>query len=180
MGNDVYRAVVDYAFGSGDRGLTLVGRDESGTARELRLSRYGEIDRWSETTGQALRPGRPADFLGRPLSPDDLRGCFECHTTQPDAAQLRTGPEPAVRGIGCEQCHGPGGHHLAAVEARLDDLAIARRTTGKQARSSRSAPAATARAGSKSSGTTRPRLASRPPPSHGAAAIPRAPAFSTV
>jgi tetratricopeptide (TPR) repeat protein len=131
VGNDVYRAVVEYAFGSGDRGLTLVGRDESETARELRLSRYGEIDRWSETTGQALRPGRPADFLGRPLSADDLRGCFECHTTQPDAAQSRTGPEPAARGIGCEQCHGPGGHHLAAVEAKLDDLAIARAHHGK-------------------------------------------------
>ena len=30
----------------------------------------------------------------------------------------------ADRGIGCERCHGPGGNHLRAIEAKLPDLAI--------------------------------------------------------
>ena len=38
----VFKAVVDYAFGSGDRGKTLVGHDASGTVLELRLSIYRE------------------------------------------------------------------------------------------------------------------------------------------
>ena len=45
----VYRAVVDYAFGSGDRGLTLVGRDEAGRARELRFSYYADGSAWDLT-----------------------------------------------------------------------------------------------------------------------------------
>ena len=38
----VFKAVVDYAFGSGDRGKTLVGHDDSGHMFELRLSVYHE------------------------------------------------------------------------------------------------------------------------------------------
>ena len=38
----VFKAVVDYAFGSGDRGKTLVGHDDSGRMYELRLSVYHE------------------------------------------------------------------------------------------------------------------------------------------
>src|SRR5205814_251140 len=33
--------------------------------------------------------------------------------------------EAADHAIGCERCHGPGGHHVAAVDAGLSDLAIA-------------------------------------------------------
>ena len=35
VGNQVYSAIVEYALGSGDRGLTLVGRGEKGRAFEL-------------------------------------------------------------------------------------------------------------------------------------------------
>lgn len=125
-GSDLFQAVIIYAFGSGDRGLTLVGKDSSGADRELRLSRYAEPHGWQVTSGQTGKPGTKADFLGRPLSENDLRGCFGCHTTQPDAALANTGPTAKDRSIGCEQCHGPGGNHLLAVEAKLPEMAIAR------------------------------------------------------
>ena len=121
----LYRAVVDYAFGSGDRGLTLVGRDARGRPCELRLSRYADPSGWDVTNGQDARPGHAEGYLGKVLSSDQARRCLDCHTTDPRSARDRTGPTASDRAIGCERCHGPGGHHQAAVENGLPDLAIA-------------------------------------------------------
>jgi tetratricopeptide (TPR) repeat protein len=132
----VFHAVVDYAFGSGDHGLTLIGHDEKSQPRELRLSRYLDQARtlWDVTSGHAERPQTPAGYLGRLLSADALRHCFECHVTDPRAVQEGTSPLADDRGIGCEQCHGPGGNHELAVKAQLPDLAIARPTLASGAR----------------------------------------------
>lgn len=119
------RAVVDYAFGSGDRGLTLVGHDDQGRSRELRLSRYAEMNGWDVTNGQDAHPS-PADrYLGKLLTADLTRRCLDCHTTDARAARLKTGPTATDHAIGCERCHGPGGHHAMAVDQGLPDLAIA-------------------------------------------------------
>ena len=129
----VYRAIVDYAFGSGDRGLTLVGHNENGRALECRLSFYPDGVGWDVTSGQSLEPDLPAaSYSGRDLSVDDLRHCLECHTTNARSIRTGSGPESRDRAIGCEKCHGPGGHHLRVVSApnfspgRDIDLAIAR------------------------------------------------------
>jgi tetratricopeptide (TPR) repeat protein len=130
-----FSAIVQYALGSGDRGLTLVGRDEQGQVRELRLSRYadaadtgsrsGSGSGWDVTTGQPAHPGSPEDCLGRPLSADSMFVCLSCHTTDARAARDKLGSTVADHGIGCERCHGPGGHHATAAELGLPDLAIA-------------------------------------------------------
>ncbi len=122
----IERAVVEYAFGSGDRGRTFVGTDEAGRARELRLSQYEGGSLWDVTTGQSRDPSDPHDLLGRPVGADELRRCLDCHTTRTALDRGRPAPEGADRGIGCERCHGPGGHHLAAVAGGLPDPAIAR------------------------------------------------------
>jgi hypothetical protein len=122
----LYRTVVAYAFGSGDRGLTPVGRDDEGSWCELRMSRYADGPTWDVTTGHDRTPTAPAEWLGKTLSADELRRCVDCHTTAPRAARADAGPLAADHGIGCERCHGPGGHHLKAVAAGLADLAIAR------------------------------------------------------
>ncbi len=137
-GGKVFEAVVQYAFGSGDRGLTPVGRDAHGQAYELRLSDYPEahgngaggqsVARWDVTSGHPTAPGRPEEYLGQPLTEDLVRRCLFCHVTDLRAAVENTGPCASDRGIGCERCHGPGGNHLLAVEAKLVDIdpAIAR------------------------------------------------------
>jgi tetratricopeptide (TPR) repeat protein len=117
-------ALVDYIFGSGHRGLTLVGHDERGRERELRLSHYADGPAWDVTTGHPAKPPQHEGYLGRFLSVDDLYGCLFCHTTVARSAHDRHGPEAADRGIGCERCHGPGGNHLKAVATRSSDLAI--------------------------------------------------------
>jgi tetratricopeptide (TPR) repeat protein len=121
----IYRAVVAYALGSGDRGLTMIGRDDAGEARVFRISQYaGSI--WDLT----LHAKPPTDddagsILGRRLPPDAEAKCVDCHVTSFHAARDRGAPEARDRGIGCERCHGPGGNHLLAVESRFEDMAIA-------------------------------------------------------
>jgi hypothetical protein len=116
------------AIGSGDRGITPVGRGMDGRFRELRLSRYGDTGGWDVTAGQLARPESTSseDLLGRFLSADDVRKCLGCHVTDFRAARDQTGPLAKETGIGCERCHGPGGNHVLAVAAEFSDLAIAR------------------------------------------------------
>jgi hypothetical protein len=121
-----YRALVAYAFGSGDRGLTPVGRDEQRRWRELRMSRFADGRVWDLTSGHDLAPAAPSEWLGKTLSADELRRCIGCHATALRAERADAGPFGAEGGIGCERCHGPGGNHVNAVAAGLADLAIAR------------------------------------------------------
>jgi hypothetical protein len=129
----VFEVVVDYAFGSGDRGLTPVGHDADGRSLECRLSFYPDQAAWDVTSGQPLDADQPAaTYAGRALTSDALRNCMDCHTTNPRSILTATGPESSDRAIGCEKCHGPGGNHLKVVSspdfsAGDDvDLAIAR------------------------------------------------------
>ncbi len=123
---ETYHALVDYAFGSGDQGLTFVGHDQSGRARELRLSYYGDGATWDVTSGQLSQRPTGENFLGKRLSADDVYSCLFCHTTVARSARDQRPPLAADRGIGCERCHGPGGNHLEAVALKFSDRAIAR------------------------------------------------------
>ncbi len=124
----IVRTVIDYAFGSGDRGLTLVGHNDKNHLFESRLSYYSSAGGWDVTSGQSARPDQPASSQGSLLNLDVVRRCILCHQTNPMAVLTTMGPEAADPAIGCERCHGPGGHHLLAVAGSLSpsDLAIAR------------------------------------------------------
>jgi len=115
----VYQTIVDYAFGSGDRGLTLVGHDQEGRSLEYRLSLYPDPVGWDVTTGQTLRPNQTvALYQGKPMAIDDVRHCMDCHHTHPLEILTGTGRESSDRAIGCERCHGPGGNHLKVVSSK--------------------------------------------------------------
>ena len=60
------RAVVDYALGSNDRYMSLIGHDEQGQVRTLRFSYYrsAEGSGWDRTKGQAVHPKHDDEFLG--------------------------------------------------------------------------------------------------------------------
>jgi tetratricopeptide (TPR) repeat protein len=125
-GDRLYQTIVDYAFGSGDRGLTLVGHDPEGRYFEYRLSHYSDPVGWDVTSGQPPRPDYLFLYQGMRITLDAVRRCLVCHTTHPQAILNESGPESSDSAIGCERCHGPGSHHLKAVAARMSDLAIAR------------------------------------------------------
>jgi tetratricopeptide (TPR) repeat protein len=127
VGDKVLAAVARYAFGSPDHFVTFTGPDDSGQMRELRLSYYDSPrgSGWDLSTGSAKMPAKPDDYLGQAMAEHDgERRCLTCHTTNFRSIVAEVGPESADRSIGCEGCHGPGGHHVLAVEAQLPDMAI--------------------------------------------------------
>src|ERR671939_98890 len=64
------------------------------------------------------------DALGRRMSQEAARGCFNCHSTAAvSRSQLQL--DHLVPGVTCEACHGPGEKHLGAVKAKnFNDLQI--------------------------------------------------------
>ena len=131
----VFKAVVDYAFGSGDRGKTLVGRSLRAGARAaaVALSRGKAVGLGrDERTSPPPRggPGLPGDAVDRRRGPP----CLGCHVTNPESLLGTPGPEAADPAIGCEKCHGPGGNHLLAAAAKFPDPAIARPSLASGAR----------------------------------------------
>jgi tetratricopeptide (TPR) repeat protein len=127
VGDQTFRALARYAFGSPDTYVTLVGPDDRGRSRMLRISSY-HSPRGSGldiTSGVAPHPSDPAVFLGNELIPGDgERRCLACHVTNLHAVEFQTGPEAADHAVGCEACHGPGGNHLLAQEGEFPDQAI--------------------------------------------------------
>ena len=128
----VFHAVVDYAFGTDDRYLTMIGRGDDGHYRALRLSYYRteQGSGWGRTSGDVGAPDPEERILGRPIDTrDGVVRCLVCHVTRPrdfrEPPPASVGPEVGDPAIGCERCHGPGGNHLAAVAADWPDRAIA-------------------------------------------------------
>ncbi len=125
----VFRAIVEYAVGSGRHGITMLAKDEEGIVRELRVSYFGHDAGWGQTKGIDFAPSDAGDHIGIGLGRKTLSHCLSCHTTwfrsivsNPSNPK---GPEGQDRGIGCERCHGPGLNHAKAAESGYAELAIA-------------------------------------------------------
>lgn len=55
-------------------------------------------------------------IMAKKLTPEELRGCFACHTTgygQPGGFESFE-KTPDLANAGCEVCHGPGDAHIAS------------------------------------------------------------------
>jgi len=105
-----------WAFGSGAKGITPVGRLKDGTFAESRVSWYASTSGFDFTTGATkFVPRTNAESLGRPLGKAEILECFDCHTT--GASREEPGPARNNMGIRCERCHGPGAEHIRAMSA---------------------------------------------------------------
>jgi len=128
-GDQVIRAVVDYAVGSGRHGITMVAKDTQGVERKLRVSYFAENQSWGETKGINAAPRDPGEHIGVSLTMRSLHGCIQCHATWfRSVDQSRSGPrgpEGQDLGIGCERCHGPGLSHVKSVLSGYAEPAIA-------------------------------------------------------
>jgi tetratricopeptide (TPR) repeat protein len=108
-------ALLEWAFGSGVRGITPVGSMD-GSYFEHRISWYTAGDRAGLTMGHSAEPpGDMVSALGTKQSAETIFRCFNCHGTEaiigPDVSELQPG-------IQCERCHGPGKAHVRAPSAK--------------------------------------------------------------
>ena len=79
--NRVFRAIVEYAVGSGRHGITMLARDEEGVDRELRVSYFGQDQGWGLTKGIHFAPRDGGDHIGLGLGRKTFHHCLSCHTT---------------------------------------------------------------------------------------------------
>ena len=93
------RTIVDHAFGTGDRGLDLVGHNEKNHLFESRLSYYSDPGAWDVTSGQAAHPEEPVGALPLARDRDPLPGVLidlepMLHRRRQEA-RLRHLPQPS-------------------------------------------------------------------------------------
>lgn len=102
---------LDLVFGSGKSGATYVSVVD-GELLEVHRSWFPPAGKWFVTPGHERLP---AENVGMMYTAEQARTCVLCHATAlPDDGLI---PPPALRGIGCETCHGPGQEHVAAMKA---------------------------------------------------------------
>ncbi len=58
--------------------------------------------------------------IGRPLNDEQIRGCFDCHSTAATASG-QFDPQHSMPGVTCEGCHGPGTAHIEAAMTGFAD-----------------------------------------------------------
>jgi Doubled CXXCH motif (Paired_CXXCH_1) len=112
-GREVFRETqkLEWIIGSGANGSGAIVR-RGDYLFEAPLSYYTKIPGW------ALSPGYEFGDYGfnRPILP----GCISCHSGQPQPIWDGNGrfrqPPFTELAIGCENCHGPGQSHVAAVQ----------------------------------------------------------------
>jgi tetratricopeptide (TPR) repeat protein len=140
IGDSISRLVVEYAFGPRGGYVTMVGRDDDKTYRAARLSSYPTPEgiAWGRTGIDVSEIDLEKNVAGQPVGVrDGVVRCLYCHVTRsrdfrdPPPAE---GASPAAvdPAIGCERCHGPGKHHVLAMEANFAESAIVN-TAGKNA-----------------------------------------------
>jgi hypothetical protein len=109
---------LEWAFGSGVKGITPVGRQPGGEFLEGRLSWYSSLSGFDFTPGDTkYSPKTPGESLGRIRTVQEIGECFGCHTT----AYNKENPAPAGKDIGirCERCHGPGQEHIRSAGGKI-------------------------------------------------------------
>ena len=100
----------------------MVGRDATAdTASPAVLLRHARGTRLGPLGARtrSIRPGPATSYQGEAIGVrDGVAKCLYCHVTNPRSGRDPAGPETADRAIGCERCHGPGGHHLGGRRGR--------------------------------------------------------------
>ena len=105
-----------WAFGLGSAGQTYVFQ-HNGEYFQSRVSFYNDTQRLDVTLGSPdTPPTSMEDAAGAVIREEEERLCFGCHSTGAVSGnQMQL--DRLTPGITCEGCHGPGGKHVASVQA---------------------------------------------------------------
>jgi hypothetical protein len=114
-------AQLEWAFGIAHTGQTYIYLHD-GAYYESRVSFYRTLASLALTTGHlSTQPSSMDAALGRRMDSSETQHCFGCHTSGSMIAG-RFDPNHATPGVTCEQCHGPGAKHVAAMKAgKIDE-----------------------------------------------------------
>lgn len=103
----VARALITFAFGAGDQGVTPVLK-VGGKWIEHRISYYPKAGRYDLTLGHRPGPSRSGrEALGIEQPAETMSACFGCHATVTAAG----GTETIWPGVKCERCHPGASEH---------------------------------------------------------------------
>ena len=111
VGDTVLRSLIEYAFGTSDRYLTMVTHNARDQYHIVRLSYYHTAagEGWDRTILDVEDPTHTEDFQGRPISVcGGVVKCLYCHITFPRAGRERIGPETADPPSGASDATAPG------------------------------------------------------------------------
>ncbi|HEX4772907.1 MAG TPA: tetratricopeptide repeat protein [Bryobacteraceae bacterium] len=115
-GAEVFRneQKIAYSIGAGRNGISFLV-DRGGFLLQTPLSYYSQTRSWG------ISPG--FEGLDIAFNRPALPACLSCHAGSPKpqapgAGQYATPPFQELN-IGCENCHGPGGLHIAEREGRI-------------------------------------------------------------
>lgn len=114
-------AQLEWAFGIAHTGQTYIYSHDA-VYYESRVSFYRTLDSLALTTGHLSEsPSSLGAALGRRMDSGETQHCFGCHTSGSMIAG-RFDAAHATPGVTCEQCHGAGAKHVAAMKAgKIDE-----------------------------------------------------------
>lgn len=121
---EVARARIDYLLGSGRHATSPVTYQDA-TWAYLSLTHYGSHG-WDFSPMHELgdAEARKKNSAGWPMSSDEMRKCYSCHTTRLEFSRAGLDPARTELGVRCEACHGPGRAHVEAARARKPAMEI--------------------------------------------------------
>lgn len=117
-GKESASVIMDYAVGSGERGLTFVRDLDADYYQQLRLSFYADSNSWDITPGlEGDHPATAAEALGTLVPKRSSLACLPCHSSQLVQEAGKIDPDRSHFGVDCERCHGPGLDHVRSARA---------------------------------------------------------------
>ena len=122
----MFETLVDYAFGTTDRYVSMVGRDGEGGYRAVRQSYFheGKESGWGRTAGDAGNTDKTEHVRGQTIHVrDGVVRCLHCHVTNPrefrDRRQGRAGPRGRRHGHRLRALPRPGSEPYHRGRGRL-------------------------------------------------------------
>jgi len=101
--------------------------ERNGQLYESRVSYYPLINGLGITTGdERLEPKTLEEAIGRPISNEETKLCFGCHSTGA-VVDHKLSLATMKPGLTCEHCHVDAGAHFAAILADADNVPIPRK-----------------------------------------------------
>lgn len=93
---------------------SYVGSAKCGECHEAEYARFTKFSKMAQAF-------KGVEKMKDVLTPDEVRGCFQCHTTgygEPGGFRSEEAT-PGLRNASCEACHGPGSDHVGSGDASL-------------------------------------------------------------